>query len=81
MVTDAQKLKAAVIAEVRKREKKASKSLKGLSKRITSRKLFKSKQPTITIKQKEFPSILGQPSTFFKSQLNEDIDEMNLFLK
>ncbi len=74
---DLKKLKAAAIAEVRKRDTKA---LKGLSKKVTSRKLFKSKQPTIVIKQKEVGSILGQQNRFFKSQLNEDIDEMNLFL-
>ena len=77
MATDKQKLKAAIIAEVRKRET----SLKGLGKKITSRKLpFKSKQITVVMKQKEFPSILGQPSKFFKSELAEGIDEMNLFL-
>lgn len=76
MATDKQKLKAAVLAEVRKRE-----SSKGFSKKVTSRKLpFKSKQITAVIKiSGDTPSILGQQNRFF-SQLNEDVDEMNLFL-
>lgn len=79
MATDIQKLKAAVIAEVRKREK-SPKLLKGFQKPVTSKRIFKKqKQPTIVIKQTEAKGIFDQKSQFFKSQL-EGIDETNLFL-
>jgi len=55
----------------KKRPSKLSKLLKGISKRIPSKKILKTQQPTITIKQKEPTSILGDPNRFFKEELEE----------
>lgn len=63
--------------------KKKETKEKGLKATVTSKKILKkAKQFTVDLRQKEpVKSIFGQPSQFFQSQLAEDIDEMNLFLK
>ena len=58
-----------------KREKKETKT----SKKIPGKSIIKSQQPTLTIKQKEIPSVLGDPNRFFKDEMEEV--KRTMFLK
>lgn len=52
-----------------KKEKKEEKiSLKG---KIVAKRVFKPSQVTVTIKEREVPSVLNDPNRFFKQELEE----------
>jgi len=52
-----------------------------LQKKIKVKKILRKTKPfTVVLKQKPKKS-MDQPSSFFTQELNEDIDETNLFLK
>ena len=54
---------------------------KTLKKKVTARRVLKPGQITVDLRmQKPVGSIFDQTSRFFKPQLEEGIDEMNLFL-
>jgi len=48
-------------------------------KKLKSRRIFKKSETTLEIKDKEIPSVLGDPNRFFKDNLEED--EKVLFFK
>ena len=76
---EAKKEKKSIEKARAKLEKKISTALR---KTIKSRKLLKKSQFPVDLRQGEpIRKIFDQPSQFFQSQLGEDIDEMNLFLK
>jgi len=60
-------------------KKKKKGFLKSLQKKIPSKSIIKSQQPTLTIKQKEIPSVLGDPNRFFKDEMEEV--KRTMFLK
>ena len=60
-------------------KKKKKGFLKSLQKKVTNKSIIKSQQPTLTIKQKEPTSVLGDPNRFFKDEM-EDV-KRTMFLK
>ena len=88
-MVDFKKLQMKVAKAGKKFETKVEGTVSGLSKiagkvlkpkkKIKSKKILKKQSFTVVLKQKPKKSI--QPSSFFAQELNEDIDEMNLFLK
>ena len=54
---------------VKKQKKKGI--LKTLAKKVKSKKILKTKRPTLTIRQREVPSVLGDPNRFFKEEMEE----------
>ena len=74
MVEDFQKIKG----ELKKLKEKKSKKIglgkleKKFTKRIANKKILKKSQATLTIKQREAPSVLGDPNRFFVGELGGD---------
>jgi len=64
------------IVDTRKaNQKKLSKTAtKGLSKKIKYKRILKKQQPTLTIHQKEIPSVLGDYNRFFKSEMQKEFE-------
>jgi len=63
--------------EQSQKEKKAKKwrqLAKKLSKPITSKRILKKERPTLTIKQREVPSVLGDPNRFFKDEMQKEFE-------
>ena len=60
-------------------KKKKKTFLKSLQKKFPSKKILKKEQPTLTIKQREVPSVLGDPNRFFKNEMEET--KKSMFLK
>lgn len=52
-------------------KKKKKTFLKSLQKKLPSKRILKKEKPTLTIKQKEVTSILGDPNRFFKDEMEE----------
>jgi len=76
MVEDFEKMKK----KLKVLKKKKSKTfLKSLSKKLPSKRILKTERPTLTIKQREVPSVLGDPNRFFKDEMEEV--KRTMFLK
>jgi len=76
MVEDFEKMKK----KLKVLKKKKSKTfLKSLSKKLPSKRILKKERPTLTIKQREVPSVLGDPNRFFKDEMEEV--KRTMFLK
>ena len=52
-------------------KKKKKGFLKSLQKKIPSKRIIKKETPTLTIKQREVPSVLGDPNRFFNDEMEE----------
>ena len=72
MVENFEKIKKELKELKKKKSKKKEKGfLKTLSKKLPSKKILKTQRPTLTIRQREVPSVLGDPNRFFKEELEE----------
>ena len=67
--------------ETKEKEKKAKKWQKvskkidkALRKRLVHRPILKKERPTLTIRQKEIPSVLGDYNRFFKSEMQKEFE-------
>ena len=66
--------------EKQKRSKSNTKSKflkslsKSLSKKLPSKRILKRETPTLTIKQGEVPSVLGDPNRFFKDEMQKEFE-------
>ncbi len=73
MVVDFEKQKKELKKLKEKKSKKIDKKIdKFLKQKLTSRKILKPSQMTITIKKQEPHSILGEANKFFKSTLEQE---------
>jgi len=70
MVEDFQKIKKEL--KKLKSKKKKNPILKKFSKKIGGKKVLKGSKATLTIKQRETPSVLGDPNRFFVGELGGD---------
>ena len=59
---------------VKKTEKEWKKITKKLSKKLSGKKILNKEQPTLTIRQKEIPSVLGDHNRFFKSEMQKEFE-------
>ena len=76
MVEDFEKMKKKLKVS---KKKKSKTFLKSLSKKFPSKRILKKERPTLTIKQKEIPSVLGDTNRFFKDEMEET--KRSMFLK
>ena len=65
------KRKAGYIKTRQKLERIGTKLERALKQKVVSRRIIRPSQATLTIKQRESSSILGDPNRFFKDEWNE----------
>jgi len=56
-----------------------SKIVKKLSSKVSGKKILKTEKATLTIKQRDVPSVLGDTNRFFKEEMEET--KRSMFLK
>ena len=79
MVENFEKIKKELKTLKKKKSSKKKTFLKSLSKKLPVKRILKTERPTLTIKQKEIPSVLGDPNRFFKDEMEEV--KRTMFLK
>ena len=71
MVEDFEKMKKKLKVS---KKKKSKTFLKSLLKKLPSKRILKTQKPTLTIKQREVPSVLGDPNRFFKDEMQKEFE-------
>jgi len=75
MVEDFSKMKKKLERLKKKDSGKKKTFLKTLSKKVPYKKVLKAERPTLNIKSKEVPSILGDPNRFFKNEMQKEFEQ------